>query len=123
MLMKNEKRQKKLKDEFKKRVVEFSSLAEEVYVQVKAIPSGRVSTYGAIAKELGRPKTARLIGRILHLNPKPREIPCYRVVNCRGFLAANFTFGGLAGQQRRLEAEGVVVKNKQVDLEKFGFLV
>jgi len=88
-----------------------------VYQLVSRIPSGRVATYGRIAKLSGI-KSPRLVGRILHLNPDPQHIPCHRVVNYRGKLADNFAFGGEIEQGNRLESEGVEVRNGKVDLKR-----
>ena len=57
---------------------------EEVYSIVRQIPPGRVLTYGAIARMMGRPRHARLVGRALWGTPSGRGIPCHRVVNSRG---------------------------------------
>lgn len=54
---------------------------EKIYEIVKKIPKGKVATYGQIAVLAGNPKWARVVGYALHANPKPDEIPCYRVVN------------------------------------------
>lgn len=87
-----------------------------VYRMVKKIPRGKVTTYGQIALRLRSGSatkiTPRLVGRVLHLNPDPRTIPCHRVVNSKGKIALNFAFGGASGQRRRLLAEGIKFKNK-----------
>jgi len=41
---------------------------EDVYALLTEIPPGKVSTYGDIARALGRPKASRLIGRIIANN-------------------------------------------------------
>jgi len=35
---------------------------EKVYQVVRQIPEGRVSTYGAIARAIGSPQSARMVG-------------------------------------------------------------
>ena len=78
-------------------------------------------TYGQIALYLGDKRLARAVGNILHSNPDPAHIPCHRVVNAKGQVAANFAFGGAAAQRALLEKEGVVFEaNGCVDLEKYG---
>ena len=66
-------------------------------------------------------KGARPVGNWLHTHGQPITIvPCHRVVNSQGKLAENFgAEGGRATQKKRLEAEGVEVKNFRVDLEKY----
>lgn len=88
---------------------------------VKLIPKGKVTTYGAIALFLGMPETARAVGNALHNNPTPIVVPCHRVVNGQGSLAAHFGFGGSAAQAKLLAAENVIVKDDKVDLNIFGW--
>ena len=90
-----------------------------VYEAVKAIPEGRVATYGMIAALAGNPKAPRVVGYALHVNPEPGVIPCHRVVNRAGRLAPAFAFGGTDAQKRLLENEGVEVSDDHVDLERF----
>ena len=96
-------------------------LRDDVYNAVKLIPRGMVTTYGDIAAYIGNPKLARVVGNILHVNPYEGIVPCHRVVNAQGGLARNFGFGGLEGQRRRLEEEGVVVTDGKVDLRECRF--
>lgn len=44
------------------------------------LPFGQLTTYGAIAKSLGKPGAARAVGRALGDNPMPILIPCHRVI-------------------------------------------
>ena len=48
------------------------NITEYTYYLVRQIPSGRVSTYGAVAKALGNPGYARAVGKIMN-NPEARE--------------------------------------------------
>lgn len=92
------------------------SPTKRIYEAVRKIPFGRVATYGQIAALAGEPKMARAVGNALHKNPDPEGIPCYRVVNASGELADAFVFGGPDVQKKRLEAEGIRVKDHKVDL-------
>jgi methylated-DNA-protein-cysteine methyltransferase-like protein len=92
---------------------------DKIYKLVKKIPKGKVMTYGQVAKALGI-RDVRKVGFALHAN-KSSEVPCHRVVNKEGKLAANFAFNGAEEQQRRLESEGIKFeKDCYVDLEKYG---
>jgi len=51
-----------------------------------AIPRGRVSTYGLIARHLGKPGAARAVGNALATNPFPLIVPCHRAVRSDGAL-------------------------------------
>lgn len=90
-----------------------------IYEQVKKIPRGKVATYGQIAMLAGNPRWARVVGYALHSNPDPDIIPCYRVVNREGKLSEAFVFGGINVQAELLEADGIIVRDNTVDLEKY----
>ena len=85
---------------------------EKVYQVVKAIPYGKVMSYGQIAKILGNAKMSRQVGWALHVNPDPENIPCYRVVNRFGEVSSAFAFGGANRQKELLESEGVIFDQK-----------
>ena len=53
------------------------SFFDDVYELVKKVPRGKVTTYGDIAKTLGKPHSSRVVGYALHGNPIPTE---YRVI-------------------------------------------
>ena len=94
-----------------------------VYENVRKIPKGKVATYGQIAFMCGSPKASRAVGYALHFNPDPDNIPCFRVVNRFGALAEKFAFGGIEEQKRRLEEDGVEVRDDYtVDLNKYSFV-
>ena len=95
------------------------SPAKRIYEAVKQIPKGKVATYAQVAEAAGNPKMCRAVGNALHKNPDPENIPCFRVVNAKGELAGEFSFGGAGVQTKLLEAEGVMVVNGKVDLEKY----
>ncbi|HEX3028630.1 MAG TPA: MGMT family protein [Clostridia bacterium] len=93
---------------------------EEVYEVVKKIPRGNVLTYGDIAKLLGQPKKAKIVGWALHSNPSPGIIPCHRVVNRNGELSGSFAFGGMEVQKKMLEAEGIIFNEEgTINLKKY----
>ena len=89
------------------------------YEAVKKIPYGRVATYSQIARIAGNCRMSRAVGNALHKNPDPDNIPCFRVVDSKGSLAGGFAFGGAEVQAKLLEAEGVVLTDGRVDLNKY----
>ncbi len=86
-----------------------------VYDIVRQIPPGRVTSYGAIARFLGSPQSARMVGWALN-NTKTElgDIPAHRVVNHNGFLTGKKAFGGINTMQELLESEGIEIQNDQV---------
>ena len=95
-----------------------SNRAASVYQIVSSIPTGKVMTYGQIAKLAGI-KNPRYIGYLLHNNPDPEAIPCHRVVNSVGKLSDAFAFGGYWEQAKRLETEGVEVQGNKINLREY----
>ena len=79
-----------------------------------SIPKGYVATYGQIAEMAGRPRNARLIGRIMSMADRYGDHPCHRVVNHAGR-----TVPGWKEQRALLEAEGVTfLPGGNVDMKK-----
>lgn len=81
-------------------------IARDVLRRTARIPFGQTSTYGEIAREIGRPSAARAVGRSLGSNPIPIVIPCHRVVGASGRLTGYA--GGLDRKVKLLELEGVL---------------
>lgn len=95
--------------------VTFSEVfCQEVYEIVKAIPTGKVITYGGIAVLMGMPQCSRMVGRALKEVPVGLSIPCHRVVNVSGRLVP-----GWEEQKQLLSKEEVSFKqNGCVDLKR-----
>ncbi len=87
-------------------------VAERVYRAVRAVPSGYVTTYGDIARNLGL-RSARQVGRVL-AGGAP-SVPWHRVVRSDGSLAEAV----VSEQSRRLRSEGIEVTGARVDLKKY----
>ena len=71
------------------------------------MPAGRVTTYAALARAVGRPRAARAVGNALHQNPQPIVVPCHRVVRSDG-LVGGYRFGS-SRKKTLLADEGIVV--------------
>lgn len=91
----------------------------EVYDIVEQIPAGKVTSYGQIARILGRPRGARLVGWAMRAAPGERKLPCHRVVSKEGKLAPGDAFGGAGIQRELLTVEGVsFLDGDRVDMSK-----
>jgi methylated-DNA-protein-cysteine methyltransferase-like protein len=90
------------------------SFFHDVYDVVKLIPSGKVSTYGAIARYLGTMKSARMVGWAMNASHQLNDVPAHRVLNRNGVLTGKFHFATPCEMQRLLESEGIRVVNDQV---------
>ncbi len=64
---------------------------KSVYDAVRRIPEGETRSYDWVAREIGRPKSARAVGNALNRNPFAPEVPCHRVIKSDG------TIGGFRG--------------------------
>jgi methylated-DNA-protein-cysteine methyltransferase-like protein len=98
-----------------------SRFFSDVYEVVRLIPAGRVTTYGAIAQYMGLKSAARMVGWAMNAAHSVPDVPAHRVVNRNGLLTGKHHFGSNDEMQRLLEAEGVAVKNDQV--QQFGQLL
>ena len=92
-------------------------IEEKVYKKLLEVPTGKVTTYGELARAVGLRNGQRTIGRIMKKNPYPVIIPCHRVINSDGKI------GGYAWGQKikanMLSKEGVKIKNgKILELEE-----
>ncbi len=85
---------------------------------VRAIPLGRVSSYGAVARQAGLPGRARLVGHVLRTSVDG-ELPWQRVLHADGRLAAPVGTALARLQARRLAAEGVAVHRGRVPAVHF----
>lgn len=98
------------------------SFYDQVYEIVRLIPSGRVTSYGAIAKSLGAGGSSRLVGYAMNnahdLVPK---IPAHRVVNRSGLLTGKFHFATPDLMQQLLENEGLVIIDDKIQNFKTHF--
>lgn len=88
------------------------TFANAVYQYVAKIPCGYISTYGRVAKVLGRPKSSRHVGSILSKNPYVGIVPCHRVIRTDGDIGGYFgdnTANGHFTKATILQGEGVPV--------------
>jgi len=90
------------------------SFFDRVYKITKQIPFGRVTSYGAIAKYLGTPRSARMVGWALNNSNLDHTIPAHRVVNRKGILTGKHHFLGSNLMEQLLENEGIKVVNNEI---------
>ncbi len=96
---------------------------EKVIEIIRKIPYGKVTTYGTVATIAGSPRSARIVGGILHSSSEKEELPWQRVINREGYLSIR---SGLMDakhlQKALLEEEGIEVsKEFVVDLDSYGW--
>ena len=86
----------------------------KVYSLTKQVPFGRVTSYGAIARYLGTPQSARMVGWALNASHLDDSVPAHRVVNRKGLLSGKHHFKGSNLMQQLLESENISVKNNGI---------
>jgi methylated-DNA-protein-cysteine methyltransferase related protein len=80
---------------------------------IRALPPGKVSTYGAIARAAGWLGAARQVVRVLNQVP---GLPWHRVVGAGGAIKLPGEQG--AEQKFRLRMEGVTFRGARIDMAK-----
>lgn len=92
------------------------SAYERIYMVIRQVPVGRVTTYGQVSKIVGD-VSARQVGYALHAVQPWMEVPWQRVVNSKGLISLR------GGEQRHLlEAEGIDFDDRgRIDLKRFGW--
>ena len=100
------------------------SPTKRIYEAVKQIPRGKSGDIRPDSSACRRAEDGACRGKTPYIkNTDPEHIPCYRVVNSKGELAAEFVFGGAGKQADMLEADGIVLENGRVNLKKYGINV
>src|SRR6266851_6140527 len=95
-------------------------LKSRVFALVRACPVGRVTTYGWLAKVVGYPRGARMVGWIM--NEASPGVPAQRVINSKGELSGSWAFGSPERMRLLLESEGIVFSDEgRVDLKRYGW--
>jgi len=74
-----------------------------VWKSLLEIPYGETTSYGALAKQIGKPDAVRAVGLANGSNPIPIIVPCHRVIGSNGSLTG---YGG-----------GLPIKEKLLALE------
>lgn len=94
-------------------------LKPALYLAVSQVPSGRVCTYGAIARLAGHPNGARWAGRVLSQLPQDSNLPWHRIVNSQGKISLPGPRGDY--QRELLSNEGVTFVNQRINLRHYGW--
>ncbi len=96
---------------------EFQKL---VWQRLLKIQYGSVTTYGEIAKKIGKREAARAVGNAVAANPLPIVVPCHRVVPANGeigqYAVRSLNGSGTEAKRRLLELEGALQDTRVVTL-------
>jgi methylated-DNA-protein-cysteine methyltransferase-like protein len=96
-----------------------SEFTEEVIAIIRAIPPGKVVTYGQIAAMAGHPRNTRGVVWILHACSEADDLPWFRVVNREGRISLP-PGRGYERQKALLAAEGIRFDRRgRIDLKRY----
>lgn len=88
---------------------------DDVFDVVRLIPTGRVTSYGAIAAYLGTGLSARMVGWAMNASHRVEPpVPAHRVVNRNGMLSGRMHFETPTAMEERLQTEGILVNENSV---------
>lgn len=79
---------------------------QAVWQALLAIPFGKTTSYGELARRIGRPKAVRALGAAVGRNPISIIVPCHRVIGANGALTGYA--GGLDRKTALLQTEGIL---------------
>jgi AraC family transcriptional regulator of adaptative response/methylated-DNA-[protein]-cysteine methyltransferase len=91
--------------------VRGTAFQHRVWQALKAIPAGRRTTYGDIARSVGAPSSVRAVARAIATNPVAIAIPCHRVIAKDGTLSGYRW--GVARKAALLEREATIGDTKR----------
>ena len=102
------------------------ALYRQIHAVIRAIPKGRVATYGQVAELAGIPGGARVAAAALKTSTPAHRLPWQRVIGKagprRGRIAIHDPVGA-AMQRALLEREGVAVgETGLVALDRYGWI-
>ena len=95
----------------------MEELSARMAALIRAIPRGRVATYGQIAVLAGAPGAARRVAWLLHSSSRKQRLPWHRVIGSSGRISLP-AGGGRELQRSLLEAEGVRFDGDRVDFKR-----
>jgi methylated-DNA-[protein]-cysteine S-methyltransferase len=90
----------------------------EIYAAARRIGYGATTTYGGLAKTIGRAdwEAAREVGQAMAKNPVALIIPCHRVLAAGGKIGGFSAPGGAETKAKMLELEGSIQRPPQTSL-------
>ncbi len=81
----------------------------KVWNALRKIPGGATTSYGALAKKIGKPDAVRAVGLANGQNPISLIVPCHRVIGSNGALTGYG--GGLPRKRWLLDHEARYTRN------------
>lgn len=96
------------------------SFSQRVFHVVAAIPYGKITTYGEVARLAGSPRAARQVGGVLRRLPEGSPLPWHRVMNRHGQISQQGE--DFQRQRQALLEEGIIFStHSTVDFQLYGW--
>lgn len=83
----------------------MSPFGRNVLRACRKIGFGQTTTYGELARKIGRPGAVRAVGGVMAANPTALIVPCHRVLRADGSLGGFSAPGGTATKHKMLRHE------------------
>jgi len=88
------------------------SIDKKVYKKLLEVPTGKITTYGELAKAVGMINGQRVVGKIMNKNPYPVIVPCHRVIKSDGKLGG-YAYGEKI-KSNMLSKEGIQISDGKI---------
>ena len=97
----------------------MTEFEQALYSALAALPKGKLTSYGQLAKRCGYANYARQVGKTLSKLPKETKLPWHRVVNSQGKISLKGD--DFLRQEKRLNDEGFTINanNKVVNFQQY----
>jgi len=96
----------------------FESKRVKIISAIRAIPKGKVASYGQIASIAGIARGHRLVARVLREDNGVSKLPWYRVIRADGKCGMSKDSKSYLLQFSLLKAEGVLAINGRIDIKR-----
>lgn len=100
--------------------LDLPDLEDHLWRLLAQVPSGKVTTYRALALALGDAAATRWVGHQLLHHSHEAHCPCHRVVQSDGH-PGRYIAGSFLAKKQKLEAEGVGFHGDKLNLAYYGF--
>jgi methylated-DNA-[protein]-cysteine S-methyltransferase len=86
---------------------EGTEFQKAVWKEISKLEFGEITSYGQIAKNIGKPKAARAVGGAVGANPLAIIVPCHRVMATSGAITGYSGGQGISTKLQLLKLENI----------------
>ena len=86
---------------------EGTEFQKAVWKEISKLEFGEITSYGQIAKNIGKPKAARAVGGAVGANPLAIIVPCHRVMGTSGAITGYSGGQGISTKLQLLKLENI----------------